>query len=109
MGGNHGAIYPIQMNIDKLRQQYTAYLRTDGYIPVPKGERNTPVGGQLNLTVENDQSLSSIKAAIATKKAELKPKPTTNPRKIAKKIKKQEKKKKKTPREKKKKKKKKKK
>ena len=82
------------MNIDKLRQQYTAYLRTDGYIPVPKGEKvgSTAVGGQFNLTVESNESMSGIKAAIAKKKEELTPKPTTNPRKIAKKIKKQEKK-----------------
>merc|ERR1712110_1383524 len=87
-----------KMNLDKLQQQYNSYLKTDSYLAVPKSERqgsnaNQPTGLNLIADQNVDESLGSLKAKLSKKKAELKPKTTSNPRKLAKKIKKDKKKK----------------
>merc|ERR1712110_318524 len=84
-----------KMNLDKLQQQYNSYLKTDSYLAVPKSERqaNQPTGLNLIADTNVDESLGDLKAKLNKKKAELKPKTTSNPRKLAKKIKKDKKKK----------------
>merc|ERR1712151_922122 len=82
-----------KMNLDKLQQQYNSYLKTDSYLAVPKSERqgsnaNQPTGLNLIADTNVDESLGQLKAKLSKKKAELKPKATTNPVKLNKKIKK---------------------
>ena len=78
------------MNLDKLREQYNSYLKTDSYIPQPKAEKQqgkaAPVPSN-NLT-EQHESLNDLQKKLKTKIQTLKPKKTTNPRKLAKQAKK---------------------
>ena len=85
------------MNLDKLKQQFDSWCKTDGYLACPKSEKqgkkdNQPSGLNLVADANADESLGQLKAKLSKKKEELKPKATKNPRKLAKKIKKDKKK-----------------